>query len=107
MKLELDCYERRAVDKALVERRARLIERVGDTTEIPSCSPIWGRRTNGNRICFAQEFGWADPRNLTFEHIEDLAVARHSSNGRKIKKMAQDHRRDGRVSRGKATRASF
>ena len=33
MKIELNDQERRAVGRALVDRRARLIERTGDTTQ--------------------------------------------------------------------------
>jgi hypothetical protein len=33
LKIELNDHERRAVDRALVERKARLIESAGDTTQ--------------------------------------------------------------------------
>ena len=33
LKLELDDHERRAVSRSLAERKARLIERAGDTTQ--------------------------------------------------------------------------
>jgi hypothetical protein len=35
VKLELNDHERRAVGRALVERKARLIEMAGDTTQNP------------------------------------------------------------------------
>ena len=36
MKLEIDDLERRAIERSLVERRSRLIEKAGDTTLTPA-----------------------------------------------------------------------
>ena len=41
MKLELNDQERRAVGRSLAERKARLIENVGDTTQPRAAKRLW------------------------------------------------------------------
>jgi hypothetical protein len=75
----------------------QVVDQLRRSLALQYCSPIWVPRTDGNRICSAQ-----DPvgPNRETSHLSILRTSPPPAlrpMARKIKILAQDRRRDGRV----------